>query len=74
MIAGAIQRRLPKRVKVINRGILRKGYTLLMRTNCPAVLVECGFISNRRERARCSTRWYQETAAGAIYDALMACR
>jgi len=74
MIAGAIQRRLPARVQVINRGIRKKGYTLLMQTNCPAVLVECGFISNSRERARCSTQWYQQTAAKAIYDALMACR
>ena len=74
MIAGAIQRRLPARVKVINRGIHKKGYTLLMQTNCPAVLVECGFISNSRERMRCSTQWYQETAARSIYDALMACR
>ena len=74
MIAGAIQRRLPARVQVINRGIHKKGYTLLMQTNCPAVLVECGFISNSRERLRCSTQWYQETAAKAIYDALMACR
>lgn len=74
IIAGAIQRRLPARVQVTNRGICRKGYTLMMRTNCPTVLVECGFISNSRERMRCSTQWYQETAAKAICDALIACR
>lgn len=74
MIAGAIQRRLPARVQVRNRGIQRRGFTLMMQTNCPAVVVECGFISNSRERVRCSTQWYQQTAAKAIYDALMACR
>jgi len=74
MIAGAIQRRLPSRVKTSNRGIRRHGYTVLMKTRCPAVLVECGFISNSRERGRCATQWYQQTAARAIYDGLMACR
>jgi N-acetylmuramoyl-L-alanine amidase len=74
MIAGAIQRRLPYRVKTHNRGIRKRGLTMLLKSRCPAVLVECGFISNSRERMRCSTQWYQETAAKAIYDALMACR
>lgn len=74
MIAGAIQRRLPARCQVRNRGIRRHGFTVLVQTRCPAVLVECGFISNSRERMRCSTQWYQETAARSIYDALMACR
>jgi N-acetylmuramoyl-L-alanine amidase len=74
MIAGAIQRRLPARVNTRNRGARRHGFTVLTKTRCPAVLVECGFISNSGERARCSTQWYQETAARAIYDGLMACR
>lgn len=74
MIAGAIQRRLPARVQTRNRGARRHGYTVLTKTRCPAVLVECGFISNSRERMRCSTQWYQQTAARAIYDGLMACR
>lgn len=74
IIAGAIQRRLPARVKTTNRGIRRKGFTVLMKTRCPAVLVECGFVSNPRERGRCATAWYQQTAAEAICDALMACR
>lgn len=73
-IARAIQRRLAPRVQTRNRGIRRKGFTVLTKTRCPAVLVECGFISNSRERGRCSTQWYQETAARAIYDGLMACR
>lgn len=74
IMAGAIQRRLAPRLQVKNRGIRRHGFTVLTKTRCPAVLVECGFISNARERRRCSTRWYQQTAARAIYDGLMACR
>ena len=74
VIAGAIQRRLAPRLGLVNRGIRRHGYTVLVGTRCPAVLVECGFISNPAERGRCSTRWYQQTAARAIYDGLMAWR
>lgn len=74
VLATAIQRRLAPRVGTINRGIRRHGFTVLVGTRCPAVLVECGFISNPRERGRCATRWYQQTAARAIYDGLMAYR
>ena len=74
IIAGAIQRRLPARLKTVNRGAKRHGFTILVQTRCPAVLVECGFISNTSERGRCLTAWYQQTAARAIYDGLMACR
>lgn len=74
ILASAIQRRLPARVKTLNRGIHRRGLSVLMNTHCPAVLVECGFISNPSERSRFSTAWYQQTTARAIYDALMAYR
>ena len=74
ILANAIQRRLAPRLQVRNRGIHRKGYTLIMQTRHPTVLVECGFISNPQERRRCVTRWYQQTAAKAIYDGLMAYR
>ncbi len=74
VLAQAIQRRLAPRLKVTNRGIHRKGFTLLVKSRHPAVLVECGFISNASERARCATRSYQTTAARAIFDGLMAYR
>lgn len=73
-IAHQIQRRLAPRVQVRNRGIHRRGFAVLKKTRSPAVLVECAFISNSRERMRSSTQWFQETAARAIYDGLMASR
>ena len=45
-------------------------FTVLMQTNCPAVLVECGFISNASERKRCATSSYQTSAALAIADGI----
>ena len=41
---------------------------MLVQTKCPAVLVECGFISNPSERARCVTSSFQTTAAQAIAE------
>lgn len=74
ILARAIQRRLAPQVRTVNRGIHRKGFTLIVNSKHPAVLVECGFISNPSERARCRTRAYQLAAARAICDGLMAYR
>ena len=40
----------------------------------PCVLVECGFLSNRYEAARCYTPAYQSAVADAITDALLQLR
>lgn len=37
----------------------------------PAVLVECGYLSNPAEAARCATPAYRELIAGAIAEALI---
>lgn len=37
----------------------------------PAVLVECGYLSNRTEGARCASAIHRERLAGAIATALM---
>lgn len=70
-IASKVQKRLVKGLKTKNRGIKFRNYKVLRDTNSPAILVECGFISNPKERSRCQTRWYQTTAARVIADGLM---
>lgn len=65
-LASAIQRNLVRNLSVRNRGVRYKRYAVLRLTHCPAVLVECGFISNAYERARCKTSKYQARAAAAI--------
>jgi N-acetylmuramoyl-L-alanine amidase len=74
VLARAIQRRLAPGVGTVNRGIRRKGFTLIVQSKHPTVLVECGFISNPTERGRCNTRSYQQAAARAIFQGLMAYR
>src|SRR6266852_1496487 len=52
-----------------NRGVRRRGYYVLRRTTIPAVLVECGFLTNATEanyaqRDRKSTRLAEEIGRG----------
>jgi N-acetylmuramoyl-L-alanine amidase len=40
----------------------------------PAVLVECGYISNKREAARCATPAHRQKLADAIVSGILAVR
>lgn len=70
-IAEKVQKRLVKGLKVRDRGVKSRKFALLSGTRGPAVLVECGFISNPTERSKAKTRRYQSTAARVIADGLM---
>ncbi|MFD2302176.1 N-acetylmuramoyl-L-alanine amidase [Roseibacillus ishigakijimensis] len=65
-LASSLQGQLVSRCKVRNRGARYGRFSVLSETRCPAVLIECGFISNARERARCQTSAFQDAAAQAI--------
>ena len=73
-LAQSIQSRLAARLKTNNRGVKQRSYKILRLTSAPAVLVECGFLSNAAERSRCKTAGYQQTVAQAICDGVMATR
>jgi|ERR1043166_7493208 len=49
-----------------NRGVRRRGYYVLRRTNMPAVLVECGFLTNPTEAAYAQTASYRQRLAEEI--------
>lgn len=72
-LAAHIHLRLLSRLKIKNRQTRqRKDLAVLRRTLCPAVLIECGYISNPTERKRCTTSAYQYNCARAIADGIMA--
>lgn len=75
VIASNIQKQLVARVKTRNRGV-KNGlkYAVINKTKCPAVIVECGFISNPWERKRCNTSWYQNLAARGIAEGIIKSR
>jgi len=70
-LAQSIQSQLVSRLKMKNRGARRGKYSVLVGTRCPAVLVECGFISNSYERSRCKSSSFQTQAARAIVDGVV---
>lgn len=70
-MASKVQGRLLRGLKGRDRGVKSANYKVLRNTNTPAILVECGFISNSAERAKCNTRWYQTMAARMIAEGLM---
>jgi N-acetylmuramoyl-L-alanine amidase len=49
-----------------NRGVRRRGYYVLRKTNVPAVLVECGFLTNPTEAAYAQSASYRQKLAEEI--------
>jgi N-acetylmuramoyl-L-alanine amidase len=49
-----------------NRGVRRRGFYVLRKTNVPAVLVECGFLTNPTEAAYAQTASYRQKLAEEI--------
>src|SRR5213594_4575708 len=49
-----------------NRGVRRRGYYVLRKTSIPAVLVECGFLTNPTEAAYASSTSYRQKLAEEI--------
>ncbi len=49
-----------------NRGVRRRGYYVLRRTNIPAVLVECGFLTNPTEAGYAQNASYRQKLAEEI--------
>ena len=48
-------------------------YYLLTRTEVPAVIVECGFLSNEKEAVKLSDHTYQEEISKVIVDGIESC-
>src|SRR5207244_5632160 len=49
-----------------NRGVRRRGFYVLRKTNIPAVLVECGFLTNPTEAAYAQSGSYRQKLAEEI--------
>ncbi len=70
-LAQLIQQRMTIDTQVVDRGVVAKDSLYVVReTHMPAVLVETGFLSNRKERELLTTTEYREQLAEAIADAV----
>lgn len=72
-LAECIQKELKNFVDPTNQRAAKANtdYYMLKTTEIPAVIVECGFLSNLEEEANLGTEEYQEKIAWAIYMGLI---
>lgn len=64
--AEAVQRTVCTVTQAENRGTKARDYAVVARAPCPAVLVECGFITNVGEAARLKKADYRDRLADGI--------
>lgn len=74
LLASAISRFIKSRVTGGTRGIFHGNYKVLRETQMPAVLVECGYLSNKREALRCADPAHRQKIADAIVSGILAVR
>jgi len=67
-----MQRELLARLKTEDRGYKRARFAVLRLVDCPAVLVEAGYLSNDDEAARIAEESYRAKIAEALYTAILA--
>jgi N-acetylmuramoyl-L-alanine amidase len=65
-LAASIHRNVLAIAPSENRGVRRRGYFVLRRTTIPAVLVECGFLTNPNEARLAQTSAYRQKLADQI--------
>jgi N-acetylmuramoyl-L-alanine amidase len=66
VLAGTLQRSLVDGLKATDRGLKRARFGVLKPVNCPAVLIEAGFLSNQTEARKIGTEAYRQQIAEAI--------
>src|ERR1700736_450707 len=70
-LAQAIQAKLTTISRFSNRGVHRANFRVLRLAKYPAVLVGCGFLSNRREGGSARDADYREALADKIAEAIV---
>jgi N-acetylmuramoyl-L-alanine amidase len=69
MVAGLVEDAMTS-TGLSSRGVRGGDYVVLVNTNCPAILVECGCISNPREAALLYDGNFQDKIAAAIANGI----
>lgn len=69
-LAWQIQRKVCAAQHANDRGVRRGRMAVLADLNCPGVLLECGFLSNKTEASKLKTEAYQKSLVDAIANAI----
>jgi N-acetylmuramoyl-L-alanine amidase len=70
-LATLVHPRVIQAMASIDRGVRYRGYSVLRKNRLPAILVECGFLTNAAEAARISDSNSRERLARAIAAAIV---
>jgi N-acetylmuramoyl-L-alanine amidase len=70
-LAALVHPRVIQAMDSIDRGIRQRGYRVLRRNRLPAILIECGFLTNQIEGERASNPDYRQRVARAIASAII---
>jgi N-acetylmuramoyl-L-alanine amidase len=69
-MAETVQDSMSKSLRLVNRGVKQAGFYVLGGAAMPAILIEIGFLTNRKEEKKLGTAEHREALARAIYTGL----
>jgi N-acetylmuramoyl-L-alanine amidase len=69
-MAETVQDSMSKSLNLVNRGVKQAGFYVLGGAAMPAILIEVGFLTNRKEEKKLATPEHREALARAIYTGL----
>ncbi|HUI05442.1 MAG TPA: N-acetylmuramoyl-L-alanine amidase [Verrucomicrobiae bacterium] len=70
-LAHCVQKALLEATGAVDRGVRRARFYVLQYQNCPAILIEAGFLSNAAEEQRILRTDYRELLAKVIADGIL---
>lgn len=70
-LAQCVHACMKRRVSTADRGVKHARYYVIRHTTIPAILVECGFVSNASERNRMKSAWFRDSLARGIAEGIM---
>ena len=69
-MAETVQDSMSKSLNLVSRGVKQAGFYVLGGAAMPAILIEIGFLTNRKEEKKLATPEHREALARAIYTGL----
>lgn len=69
-MAETVQDSMSHSLNLVNRGVKQAGFYVLGGAAMPAILIEIGFLTNRKEEKKLATSEHREALARAIYAGL----
>lgn len=70
-LASYVQAGMVSKLRTINRGVKHGNFYVMRHSKHPAILVECGFVSNASERDRMKKAWFRQSLAEGIGEGII---